>query len=169
DYYGNRLRKIFTLYGNTPLLEIRWALTFRNPEANVIGPQPILALGKSHGAEDVFTVPTVDGLKEYRMRPEVMYGQVINMAEGWNAGQDTQEDIAFIGAFPVAQPLFLHMWMNLSTNGEAPHPYVEFQPWTPIVQKTVMYFSYYIWGNSGDWKNSLEELRKRNLITVRNN
>jgi hypothetical protein len=42
DYYGNRLRKIFTLYGNTPLLEIRWALTFRNPEANVIGPQPIL-------------------------------------------------------------------------------------------------------------------------------
>jgi hypothetical protein len=60
------------------------------------------------------------------------------------------------------------MWMNLPSNGEAPHTYVEFQPWTPIVQKTTMYFSYYIWGNSGDWKNSLEELRGRNLITVRN-
>jgi hypothetical protein len=167
DYYGNRLRKIFTLYGNTPLLEIRWELTFRNPEANVIGPQPILELGESHGTEDVFTVPATGGLKEYRMKPETMYGQAIEVAEGWNAGHDTQEDIAFIGAFPVAQPLFLHMWMNLPANGEAPHTYVEFQPWTPIIQKTVMYFSYYIWGNSGDWKNSLEELRKRNLITVR--
>jgi hypothetical protein len=167
DYYGNRLRKIFTLYGNTPLLEIKWALTFRNPEANVIGPQPILELGESHGTEDVFTVPVAGGLKEYRMRPETMYGQAIEVAEGWNAGQDTKEDIAFIGAFPVAQPLFLHMWMNLPRNREAPHTYVEFQPWTPIVQKTTMYFSYYIWGNSGDWKNSLEALRKRNLITVR--
>jgi hypothetical protein len=168
DYYGNRLRKIFTLYGNTPLLEIKWALTFRNPEANVIGPQPILELGKSHGTEDVFTVPATSGLKEYRMKPETMYGQAIEVAEGWNAGHDTQEDIAFIGAFPVTQPLFLHMWMNLPANREAPHTYVEFQPWTPIVQKTTMYFSYYIWGNSGDWKHSLEELRKRNLITVRN-
>jgi hypothetical protein len=169
SYYGNRLRKIFTLYGNTPLLEIKWELTFRNPEANVIGPQPILELGKSHGTEDVFTVPATGGLKEYRMKPESMYGQAIEVAEGWNAGYDTQEDIAFVGAFPVAQPLFLHMWMNLSTSREAPHTYVEFQPWTPIVQKTVMYFSYYIWGNSGHWKSSLEELRKRNLITVRNN
>jgi hypothetical protein len=168
DYYGNRIKKIFTLYGNTPLLEIKWALTFRNPEANVIGPQPILELGKSHGTEDVFTVPAMGGLKEYRMKPDTMYGQAIKVEEGWNAGHDTQEDIAFIGAFPVAQPLFLHLWMNLPANREAPHTYVEFQPWVPIVQKTAMYFSYYIWGNSGHWKNSLEELRKRNLITVRN-
>ncbi|MDR2041611.1 MAG: hypothetical protein LBP98_04755 [Tannerella sp.] len=168
DYYGNRLKKIFTLYGNTPLLEIQWALAFRNPEANVIGPQPILELGKSHGTEDVFTVPATGGPKEYRMRPETMYGQAIEVAEGWNAGHDTQEDIAFIGAFPVAQPLFLHMWMNLPANGEAPHTYVEFQPWTPIAPKTVMYFSYYIWGNSGHWMNGLEELRKRNLITRKN-
>ncbi|MCD6597722.1 MAG: hypothetical protein J7L04_08550, partial [Bacteroidales bacterium] len=53
DYYGNRLEKTFTLYGNSPLLEVRYALTFSNPEANVIAPVPILVLGKKHWTEDV--------------------------------------------------------------------------------------------------------------------
>lgn len=167
DYYGNHLKKIFTLYGNSPLLEVRFVLTFKDPEVNVIGPQPILELGKSHGMEDVFIVPSVEGLKEYRMKSEDYYGQAIDIAEGWNAGYDTKEDIAFIGAFPVAQPIFLHMWMNHPRNTDAPHYYVEFQPWTPIIQKTKMYFSYYIWGASGDWKKSLEELKKRNLISTK--
>jgi len=26
DYYGNKLEKTFTLYGNSPLLEVRYAL-----------------------------------------------------------------------------------------------------------------------------------------------
>jgi hypothetical protein len=30
-----------------------------------------------------------------------------------------------------------------------------------------MYFSYYIWGNGGAWKTGVDELRKKNLITVR--
>jgi hypothetical protein len=168
DYYGNRLKKIFTLYGNSPLLEVRFVLDFKNPEANVLGPQPILHLGDQHGTEDVFTVPTIEeGLKEYRIRPEKYYGQAINIKEGWNAGYDTREDISFVGAFPVSQPLFLHMWMNHPDNGEAPHYYVEFQPWTPIVQKTKMYFTYYLWGSGGAWQNGVEELRKRNLITTR--
>jgi hypothetical protein len=142
-------------------------LTFKNPEANVLGPQPILELGKKHWTEDVFTVPTMEGLKEYRMRPEKYYGQAINAKEGWNAGYDTMEDISFVGAFPVSQPHFLHMWMNHPDNAEAPHYYVEFQPWTPIVQKTTMYFCYYIWGSGGAWQNGVDELRKRNLISVR--
>ena len=167
DYYGNTLKKIFTLYGDSPLLEIRFELTFKNPEANVIGPQPILELGEVHGTEDVFTVPTMDGLKEYRMRPEQYYGQAINVKEGWNAGYDTKEKVSFVGAFPVTQPFFLHMWMNHPDNGDAPHYYVEFQPWTPIAQKTTMYFSYYIWGTGAPWQDNLEELRKRNLITTR--
>lgn len=167
DYYGNHIKKIFTLYGNSPLLEVRFELTFKNPEANVLGPQPILELGKTHGTEDVFTVPAMEGLKEYRMRPEKYYGQAIISKEGWNAGYDTKEDISFVGAFPVSQPLFLHMWMNHPDNAEAPHYYVEFQPWTPIVQKTTMYFSYYIWGSGGAWQSGVDELRKRNLITVR--
>jgi hypothetical protein len=167
DYYGNHIKKTFTLYGNSPLLEVRFELTFKNPEANVLGPQPILELGKTHGTEDVFTVPAMEGLKEYRMLPEKYYGQAIIAKEGWNAGYDTMEDISFVGAFPVSQPLFLHMWMNHPDNTEAPHYYVEFQPWTPIAQKTTMYFSYYIWGSGGAWQNGVDELRKRNLITVR--
>lgn len=165
DYYGNRLEKTFTLYGNSPLLEVRFALTFKNPEANVLGPQPILELGKKHWTEDVFTIPELDGLHEYRMTPEKYYGRLFFLKEGWNAGYDTKEDITFVGAFPVDQPLFLHMWMNHPRNGDAHHYYTEFQPWTPIYQKSTMYFSYYIWGAGGPWEHGVNELRQRNLIT----
>lgn len=166
DFFGNHLKKIFTLYGNSPLLEIRFELVFKNPEANVIGPQPILELGNSHGTEDVFTIPSKDGLKEYRMRMEDYYGQAIDVKEGWNGGYDTKEDISFLGAFPVSQPIYLHMWMNHPRNTDTPHYYAEFQPWTPIIQKSKMYFSYYIWGSSGHWQSTLSEFDKRNLITV---
>ena len=165
DYFGNKLEKIFTLYGNSPLLEVQFALTFKNPEANVIGPQPILELGKTHGTEDVFTVPEKDGLHEYRMKPEKYYGRLFFLKEGWNAGYDTKQDITFVGAFPVTRPLFLHMWMNHPVNTEAHYYYTEFQPWTPIFQKSTMYFSYYLWGAGGPWQNGVKELRDRNLIT----
>ena len=167
EYYGNTIKKIFTLYGNTPLVEVRFALDFKDKDANVLGPQPILELGKEHGPEDVFTVLSTKGQKEFRINTEEYYGQAIEAQEGWNAGYDTEEDISFVGAFPVEQPIFLHMWMNLPHNPEAPHKYVEFQPWTPIIQQSTMYFSYYLWAEGGDWKNSLEQLRKRNLISVR--
>lgn len=167
DFYGNRLEKIFTLYGNSPLVEVRFALTFRNPEANMLGPQPILELGRRHWTEDAFFVPCLSGIEEFRMRPEEYYGRVLHLKEGWNAGYDTEEDIGFVGAFPVSEPEFLHMWMNHPSNGESNHYYAEFQPWLPIEQKTVRYFSYYIWAEAGSWKNGLEELRKRNLITSR--
>ena len=167
DYYGNRLEKTFTLYGNSPLLEVRFALTFKNPEANVLGPQPILELGKKHWTEDVFVVPELDGLQEYRMKPEKYYGRVQHLKEGWNAGYDTQQDITYIGAYPVDQPLFLHMWMNHPRNQEAHHYYVEFQPWTPIYQKSTMYFTYYLWGAGGPWENGVKTLREMNLITTR--
>ncbi len=167
DYFGNRLEKTFTLYGDSPLLEVRFALEFRNPELHMIGPQPILKLGKRHWTEDLFVVPGLNGLEEYRMRPEEYFGRVINLKEGWNAGYDTEEDIAFVGAYPVSEPEFLHMWMNHPSNGESNHYYAEFQPWVPIFQKTVRYFSYYMWASSGDWKAALEEMRRRNLITTR--
>ena len=165
DYFGNKLEKIFTLYGNSPLLEVQFALTFKNPEANVLGPQPILELGAKHWTEDVFTVPEKDGLHEYRMKPEDYYGRAFFMKEGWNAGYDEKENITFVGAFPVTEPLFLHMWMNHPKNSEAHFYYVEFQPWTPIYQKTTMYFSYYLWGTGGKWQNGVQELRNRNLVT----
>lgn len=166
DYYGNRLEKIFTLYGNSPLVEIRFALTFSNPEANVIGPQPILELGAAHGTEDVFTVPAVEGLQQFRMKPERYYGHLFTLKEGWNAGYDEKEDITFVGAYPVKQPLFLHMWMNHPSNPGSHYYYTEFQPWVPVTQKSTMYFSYYMWGAGGPWENGVKELRKRNLISI---
>ena len=79
--------------------------------------------------------------------------------------QDRRDLGGFVGAFPVGEPEFLHMWMNHPSNGESNHYYAEFQPWVPIYQKTIRYFSYYLWGAGGSWKNALEELRNRNLIT----
>jgi len=166
DYFGNRLQKTFTLYGNSPILEVRYALTFRNPEANVLGPQPILVLGQKHWTEDVYTIPELDGLHEYRMKPEKYYGRLFFLKEGWNAGYDTKEDVTFIGAFPVDQPLFLHMWMNHPRNPDAHHYYAEFQPWTPIYQKSTMYFTYFLYGSGGKWQNGLDYLRSKNLITI---
>lgn len=165
DYYGNRIEKTYTLYGNTPLLEVRFALTFKNPEANMLGPQPILELGKKHWTEDVFYVPEISGVHEFRMNPDRYYGQAFNIKEGWNSGYDTKEDISFIGAYPVDKPLFLHMWQNHPRNHDAHYYYAEFQPWVPIFQKSTMYFTYYLYGFGGPWENGLKWLRERNLIT----
>ncbi len=167
DYYGNKLEKTYTLYGNSPLLEVRFALTFKNPEANMIAPVPVLELGKRHWTEDVFIAPETDGLKEYRMLPERYYGRVIFLKEGWDAGYDTMEDISFVAAFPVKPPLFLHMFMNHPRNPDAHFYCHEFQPWVPVFSKSTMYFTYYFWGKSGNWQEGVKSLRERNLITTR--
>jgi hypothetical protein len=111
-------------------------------------------------------VPEKDGLNEYRMKPEFYFGKVIFPKEGWDAGYDPKEDIAFVGAFPVSRPLFLHMFQNLASNGDAHYDFNEYQPWVPIAQKTTSYFTYYLWGAGGKWEKSLNELRIRNLITA---
>jgi len=167
DYFGNRLEKTFTLYGNTPLLELRYALTFKNPEANIIAPDPLLELGEEHWTEDVFTVPGEDGLEEYRMKPERYYGRIFFQKEGWNAGYDTKEDIAYVAAYPVDRQIFHHMWMNHPINNDAHFYVVEFQPWVTIHPVSTTYFTYYMWGTGGSWEKGLKALRQRNLITTR--
>jgi len=167
EYFGNRMEKTFTLYGNSPLLEVRFAMDFQNyPETNMLGPQPILALGEKHWTEDLFVSPEIGGLEEYRMKTDLYYGKAIALQEGWNAGYDTQEDVSFVGAFPVDRPLFLHMWMNTDQNRDSHHFYVEFQPWLHIQRRTISYFSYYLWATGGSWEKGVQELRERNLISI---
>ena len=167
DYFGNKLEKIYTLYGNSPLLEVRFAMTFKNPETNILAPVPVLVLGKKHWTEDVYTVPEKGGLEEFRMDPDRYYGHYsFSLEEGWDAGYDTKEDITFVGAFPVDQPLFLHMFMNHPRNPDAHFYCNEFQPWLRIYQKTTTYFTYYLWGAGGPWENGVQELREMNLITT---
>ncbi len=165
EFYGNTLEKVFTLYGNSPLLEVKYNLDFSYPEASIIGPQPILKIGKEHGPEDVFVIPDQNGIEKYRMKKEVYYGRMFNMKEGWNAGYDTKENIGFVGAFPVDQPEFMHMYMNHPRNPASHYYYVEFQPWIHIIRKNKMYFSYYMWASADRWDTGVEALRKRNLIT----
>lgn len=168
EYYGNTIEKIFTLYGNSPLLEIKYRINFINPTLKMIGPQPIVLLGEEHGPEDVYYIPEKDGINEYRMKKEAYYGRIFHMKEGWNAGQETNDGISFVGAYPVDQPVFMHMYMNHTLNPASKYNYVEFQPWIYIYPGNTWYFSYYMWTSGEDWKNSVEELRKRNLITQTN-
>lgn len=167
DYYGNKLEKTFTLFGNSPLVEIRYALTFKNPELNMIGPQPILSVGKSHGPEDRFVFPEIGGMRYCTMDPKKYFGRIIFLKEGWNAAYDTKENISFVGAFPVDQPIFLHMWMNHPSNPGSMYFYAELQPWIRIFQKSTMYFSYYLWASPGSWENAVKALRDRDLVTTR--
>ena len=166
-YYGNVIEKTFTLYGDTPLLGIRFALDMVNPELDVLGPQPILAIGEQHGTEDKFIIPEIGGNQEYIMRPKQMYGNILDLREGWNAGWDSKENISFVGAYPVERPFYLHMWMNLDTNPDSHYPYVELQPWVPLYHNSTSYFSYYMWADGSSWEKGLKELRDRNLITER--
>jgi hypothetical protein len=99
------------------------------------------------------------------MMPEKYYGRIFFQKEGWNSGYDTKENISFVGAYPVTQPYYLHMWMNHPVNNDAQYYYSEFQLWIPIFQKSTMYFTYYMWGTAGPYENGLKELRDRNLIS----
>jgi hypothetical protein len=178
DYYGSTITKTFTLYGNTPLVGIRFAIDMHYPASNMLGPEPMLKIDKKWNSQ-VITLPTIHGIRHYRpsegmddgihyhnSNPNQNWGMVLDLKAGWNAGQAVDQNLSWVGAFPVSQPLFLHMWFNTPSNiHNSPYTYIELQPWTPIYEKSTMYFSYYMWGMDGSWKKSLQELKKRNLIT----
>ncbi len=178
EYNGSTITKIFTLYGETPLVGIQFAINFNYPASNMLGPEPMLKLGKKWDSQEII-LPTIDGIRHYRPSdgmddgihyqnsdPNQYWGMVFDLKAGWNAGETVDKDLSWIGAFPVSQPLFLHMWFNTLKNiHNSPYTYIELQPWVPIYQKSTMYFSYYMWGMTGSWEKSLQELQKRNLIT----
>lgn len=165
DYFGNTIEKVFTLYGDTPLLSIRFALDMVNPEFNVLGPQPILEVGKEHDEQDRIIVPEKDGLSDYVMDRSDYWGKFLFPVEGWNVDYDTVENIYFAGAFPVDQPFTLHMWHNHPRNRDTRFYYCELQPWMEIFRHNTTYFSYYLWAGGGNWEEGIQALRDRNLIT----
>ncbi|MBO4417060.1 MAG: hypothetical protein J5801_02935 [Bacteroidales bacterium] len=165
DYFGNTIEKVFTLYGDTPLLSIRFALDMVNPEFNVLGPQPILEVGKEHDEQDRIIVPEKDGLSGYVMDRADYWGKFLFPVEGWNVDYDTVEKIYFAGAFPVDQPFTLHMWHNHPRNRDTRFYYCELQPWMEIFRHNTTYFSYYMWAGGGNWEEGIQALRDRNLIT----
>ena len=167
DYYGNKIEKIFTLYGDTPLLGIRFALDMVNEEFNMLGPQPILEVGQAHDPQDRIIVPEKEGLSDYRVDMADYWGKFLFPVEGWNVDYDTVEDIYFAGAFPVDAPYTLHMWHNHPRNRDTRFYYCELQPWTELLRGNTTYFSYYMWNGSGSWETGIEELRGRNLITAK--
>ena len=165
DFFGNTIEKIFTLYGDTPLLGIRFALDMVNPEFNMLGPQPILEVGTAHDEQDRIIVPEPDGFSRYVMDRSDYWGKFLFPVEGWNVDYDTVEDIYFAGAFPVDQPYTVHMWHNHPRNRDTRFYYCELQPWTELFRHNTTYFSYYMWAAGGPWEDGIEELRSRNLIT----
>ena len=165
DYYGNTIEKIFTLYGDTPLLGIRFALDMVNPEFNMLGPQPILEVGKAHDPQDKIIVPEKEGPSDYHVDMADYWGKFLFPVEGWNVDYDPVEDIFFAGAFPVDQPYTVHMWHNHPRNRDTRFYYCELQPWTELFRGNTTYFSYYMWAGSGNWEAGIESLRSRNLIT----
>lgn len=167
DYWGNTIEKTFTLYGDTPLLEIRFALDMVNPEFNVLGPQPILEVGKAHDPQDKIIVPEKEGLSDYRVDMADYWGKFLFPIEGWNVDYDTVEDVYFAGAFPVDAPFTLHMWHNHPRNRDTRFYYCELQPWTEIFRGNTTYFSYYMWAGGGSWEEGIRQLRNRNLITAK--
>src|SRR5699024_3416132 len=101
DYYGNKITKTFTLYGNTPLVGIRFKLNFITPSSNVIGPQPMLRFGDGR-TQDII-IPTVKGIRHYRPKGG-NYGMVFDLGAGWNGGYSEESNLSWIGAYPVHQP-----------------------------------------------------------------
>ena len=167
DYFGNTIEKVFTLYGDTPLLGIRFALDMVNQEFNMLGPQPILEVGKAHDTQDSIIVPEAGGLSDYRVDMNDYWGKFLFPVEGWNVDYDTVEDIYFAGAFPVEKPYTLHMWHNHPRNRDTRFYYCELQPWTELYRGNTTYFSYYMWAAGGPWQQGVQELRDRNLITTK--
>jgi len=163
---GNLVEKIFTLYGDSPLLEVRYKLNV-NPEINILGVNPLIELGRRSDMQDVYYFPTVRGVEERRALHTRNYGECFFHSEGWTAGYDTEEDISIIMGFDANQPFLVHLWQNTPSNVASQHCYVEVQPWVKLSPHVDNYFTYYILGYNGHWKDALENFKKLGLLTRR--
>ena len=87
------------------------------------------------------------------------------LKEGWAAGYDTKMDISLLIGYPVNDAMFLHLWNNHPNNTPTPYYYTELQPWLKIKPSTTTYFTYYLFGQSGNWQAALEKFRNLGVVT----
>lgn len=133
---------------------------------NIIGINPLVEMGPSTGPEDVYYFPVGDKIEERSPRLEQYYGYLFNITRGWVAGEDTETNVSLVIAYPVDAALFMHYWSNHPDNTPTPYFYTELQPWIRIKTGTTTYFTYYLLGHDGDWKDAVQNLRDLGLETV---
>ncbi len=164
NIHGSKIEKIISLYGDSELLEVRYAMNDIVPGITVIGINPLIEIGPSTGPEDVYYFPA-EKLEERRPETGRYYGDMFFLKEGWVAGYDTEMDISLIVGYPVNDAMFMHLWNNHPNNTPTPYYYTELQPWLIIKPETTTYFSYYLFGQNGDWKTALEKFKQLGLVT----
>ena len=166
--HGNKIVKNITLFGDLPLVEVIYKIIAKNPELNVLGVNPLIRIGGSCDQNHIFIFPTEKGYEKRRYLKNRMYGEFFDLKEGWVAGYDEEENITLVTLFPPDVPYVTHLWMNTPLNRASHHYYVEIQPWVKIKENNPLYFSYYMYAESGFWKETVEKLRKINLIREKN-
>ncbi|HQP98745.1 MAG TPA: hypothetical protein PLY86_09845 [bacterium] len=168
DIHGSKIEKIVTLFSGSPVLEARYALNDMTPSINVIGINPLIQVGPSTGPEDVYSFP-VGQSEIIQKRPELerYYGATLFLREGWAAAYDTEMDISLVIGFPVNDAVLMHLWNNHPNNTPTPYYYAELQPWVQLKHRTTTYFTYYLFGQAGDWKPAVEAFRELGVVTTR--
>jgi len=164
DIHGSKIEKTISLYGDSALLEVRYAMDDIVPSITVIGINPLVQIGPTTGPEDIYYFPA-EKLEERRPVVDRYYGDMFFLKEGWAAGYDTQMDISLLIGYPVNDAMFLHLWNNHPNNTPTPYYYTELQPWLKIKPQTTTYFTYYLYGQNGDWKAALEKFRGLGVVT----
>jgi hypothetical protein len=159
DMNKNVLKKTFTLFGGTPLLEVRYEADFINPELNVIGVNPLIKLGNSVDRSHVIYYPTKEGILEERYKSK-LYGKRVTLSEDWIACYDEQEKLGLIMSYDANVPFLTHLWMNTPDNPDTHYYYIEIQPWIKVNTGTTTFFSYYLYGFDGGFDAALRSFKK---------
>ncbi len=168
NIHGNRLEKTISLYGNSELIEVRYAFSNMDENIRIIGINPLIQIGKSTGPEDTYYFPDINGKIEKRHPvKERYYGNTFHLREGWAAGSDSLEKISLLVGYPVNDAEIFHLWNNHPNNTPTPYFYTELQPWLLIKHGTTTYFSYYLMGRESKYQPILDDFRKKGLVTTK--
>ncbi len=159
DIRNNVLRKTFTLFAGSPLLQVLYEVDFVNPELNVIGINPMIRIGQVIDSRHIIYIPMEGKIVQERYKGR-LFGKRVKLDENWIAVYDEQEKAGLITAYDRSVPFLTHIWMNTPDNGDSHYGYIELQPWIKVNQDSTTYFSYYMYGFKGDLEGALAGLSK---------